>query len=69
MNIQNTKMSILRQDLNKLLTAFDKLASITCPIFAKLNTDSEYTSQFILQDRKIMYIGDSGTWTQILMRS
>ena len=34
-----------------------KLTSIVCPIFNKININSEYTNMFILQDRKIMYIG------------
>lgn len=69
MSIQNTKMAILREDLNKLLVAFEKLSAIVCPIFAKINISSPFTSQFILQDRKIMYIGESGSWTQILFKN
>ncbi len=69
MSIQNTKMGILREDVNKLLIAFDKLSSIVCPIFTKINVNSSFTNQFILHDRKIMYIGESGYWTQILFKN
>lgn len=69
MNIQNTKISIIREDVSKLHLSFEKLAAIVCPIFSKLNITSDYTNQFILQDRKIMYAGDSGAWTQILFKN
>lgn len=65
MAIQNTKISIIREDINKLLLSFNKLSNILCPVFAKINILSEFTNQFILQDRKIMYIGESSQWTQI----
>lgn len=62
-------MAIIREDVNKLILSFDKLSTIICPIFAKINISSEYTDKFILQDRKIVYIGESAVWTQILFRN
>ncbi len=44
------------------------MTAIVCPIFSKINIKSEFTNQFILQDRKIMYIGDNGLWTQIIFK-
>jgi hypothetical protein len=69
MSIQNTKITLIQEDLHQLLIAFNKLSNIVCPIFTKINIMSEWTTQFILQDKKVMYTGDAGIWTQILFKN
>ena len=56
-NIQNTKMSIIRQDVNNATQHINRLTQMVCPMLNRLNLNTEFVEKFILQDRKIMYVG------------
>ena len=59
---------MMSQDISDIWDHLGKLTKILCPLLTIINIREEFIDKFILQDRKIVYVGEPGVWTQVIFK-